>query len=82
MRSAGRRAAISGRATATEKARVCSNDAVKSWLPWLAVLALIMVLSALRLRPLATAVAAGWLVYCVYTWIRFGRARRNGDRTG
>jgi hypothetical protein len=60
-------------------AAVCSNDAMKTWLPWLAVLALIMVLS---LRPLATAVAIGWLGYCAWTWIRAARAARNGDRAG
>ena len=39
-------------------------------MPWLAVIAVIVILNALRLRPLAAAVAVGWLVYCVYTWVR------------
>jgi hypothetical protein len=55
---------------------------MKSFVPWLAVLALIMVLNALKLRPLATVVAVGWLGYCVWTWVRPGRGSRNGDRRG
>ncbi|MEO3746378.1 hypothetical protein [Plantactinospora sp. B5E13] len=43
---------------------------MKAFLPWLFVLALIIALNALRLRPLATAVAVVWLVYCVWTWVR------------
>ncbi|MEH1054606.1 hypothetical protein V6U89_05265 [Micromonospora sp. CPCC 206171] len=33
-------------------------------------LALVVVLSALRLRPLAAAVSLAWLAWCVWTWIR------------
>jgi hypothetical protein len=43
---------------------------VKGLLPWLGVLALVMLLSALRMRPLATAVSLAWLAWCVWTWIR------------
>jgi hypothetical protein len=43
---------------------------MKAFLPWLLVLALVLVLNALRLRPLATLVAVGWLGYCVWTWVR------------
>ncbi|WP_165942685.1 hypothetical protein [Micromonospora sp. KC721] len=39
------------------------------WL-WLGVLALIIVLNALRLRPLAVAVSLAWLGWCVWTWFR------------
>ncbi|MDG4808019.1 hypothetical protein O7634_14780 [Micromonospora sp. WMMD1120] len=39
-------------------------------LPWLAVLAVVLLLSALRLRALATAVSIGWLVWCAWTWFR------------
>jgi hypothetical protein len=49
---------------------------VKAFLPWLAVLALVLLLSALRLRPLATAVSLGWLAYCAWTWIRPRRRDR------
>ncbi|MBM7080491.1 MULTISPECIES: hypothetical protein [Micromonospora] len=38
--------------------------------PWLAVLALVIVLNALRLRPLAVAVSLAWLAWCVWTWVR------------
>jgi hypothetical protein len=55
---------------------------MKSLLPWLAVLALVMVLSLLRLRPLATVVAVAWLGYAAWTWVRVGRHNRNGDRAG
>lgn len=51
--------------------------AVKAFLPWLAVLAVVLLLSALRLRPLATAVSLGWLAWCVLTWFRPTR-RRSG----
>jgi hypothetical protein len=43
---------------------------VKAFFPWLTVLALVIVLNALHLRPLATALAVGWLIYCVWTWVR------------
>jgi hypothetical protein len=49
--------------------------AMKALVPWLTVLAVIFLLSALRLRPLAAVVAAGWLVYCASTWIRAARRR-------
>ncbi|WP_199723367.1 hypothetical protein [Micromonospora sp. CV4] len=50
---------------------------MKAFLPWLAVLAVVLLLSALRLRPLATAVSLGWLAWCVLTWFRPTR-RRSG----
>ena len=43
---------------------------MKAFVPWLTVLAVIIVLNALRLRPLAAAVAIAWLIFCVYTWVR------------
>ncbi|GFJ84674.1 hypothetical protein Phou_088540 [Phytohabitans houttuyneae] len=43
-------------------------------LPWLAVLAVVLLLDALHLGVLATAVAVTWLVYCVWTWVRPERA--------
>lgn len=43
---------------------------MKAFLPWLLVLAVVIALNALRLRPLAAVVAIGWLGYCVWTWIR------------
>ena len=43
---------------------------MKPFIPWLTVLAVVIALNALRLRPLAAAVAVAWLVYCVWTWIR------------
>ncbi|GAB3170977.1 hypothetical protein FHX75_12150 [Micromonospora palomenae] len=43
---------------------------MRGLLPWLAVLALVVVLSELRLRPLAAAVSLAWLAWCVWTWIR------------
>jgi hypothetical protein len=46
--------------------------------PWLAVLAVVLLLSALRLRALAAAVSIGWLVWCVWTWIRAATTRRGG----
>ena len=49
---------------------------MKAYLPWLTVLAVIFLLSILRLRALAAVLAAGWLVYCAYTWIRAARSRR------
>ena len=48
---------------------------MKPFIPWLTVLALVIILTALRLRPLATALAVGWLVYCVWTWVRPNRRR-------
>ena len=47
----------------------------QAFIPWLAVLAVIVALNLLRLRPLAAAVAMAWLAYCVYTWVRPGRRR-------
>ncbi|WDZ86987.1 hypothetical protein [Micromonospora cathayae] len=46
--------------------------------PWLAVLAVVLLLGALRMRTLAAAVSIGWLVWCVWTWIRVG-LRRDRD---
>jgi hypothetical protein len=43
---------------------------VKPFIPWLTVLAVVIALNALRLRPLAAAVAVAWLIYCVWTWVR------------
>ena len=51
---------------------------MKAFLPWLAVLGLVFVLSALKLRPLAAAVSIAWLAWCVYTWVR----PRGSDRAG
>jgi len=48
---------------------------VKAFLPWLAVLAVVLLLSALRQRALATVVSLGWLAWCVWTWFR--PTRRN-----
>ncbi|WP_192902206.1 hypothetical protein [Micromonospora globbae] len=44
--------------------------------PWLAVLATVLLLSALRLRALAAAVSLAWLAWCVWTWVR---PRRHGQ---
>ncbi|MEU6205605.1 MULTISPECIES: hypothetical protein [Micromonospora] len=41
--------------------------------PWLAVLAVVFLLSALRMRALATAVSLAWLAWCVWTWVRPSR---------
>ncbi|HEU4421287.1 MAG TPA: hypothetical protein VFR67_01970 [Pilimelia sp.] len=54
---------------------------MKAFLPWLAVLALVLTLTALRLRPLAAAVSIAWLAWCVYTWVRPHRPR-DADRAG
>jgi len=43
---------------------------VRVFVPWLTVIAVIILLNALRLRPLAAAVAIAWLIFCVYTWVR------------
>jgi hypothetical protein len=51
---------------------------VKALLPWLGVLALVFILSAMRLRPLAVAVSLGWLAWCVWTWVRPARRQRTG----
>ncbi|WP_428961787.1 hypothetical protein [Micromonospora fluostatini] len=48
---------------------------LKAFLPWLTVLAVVLLLSALRLRVLATVVSLGWLAWCVWTWVRPGRRR-------
>ena len=50
--------------------------AMKGLLPWLTVLAVVFLLSIFRLRALATVVAAGWLIYAGYTWLRAARASR------
>ena len=55
---------------------------MKPFIPWLTVLAVIIALSALRLRPLATAVAVGWLAYCVWIWVRPRRRTGYDDRAG
>ncbi|NLU79440.1 hypothetical protein HCA58_13810 [Micromonospora sp. HNM0581] len=44
--------------------------------PWLTVLAVVLLLSALRLRTLAALVSVAWLLWCVWTWIRPTRHRR------
>jgi hypothetical protein len=51
---------------------------VKVLLPWLAVLAVVLLLDALHLGVLATAVAVTWLVYCVWTWVRPRKSNRAG----
>jgi hypothetical protein len=48
---------------------------MKTFLPWLTVLAIVFLLSVLRLRALAGAIALAWLVYCAYTWVRAARSR-------
>jgi len=50
--------------------RCGSIGMMKALVPWLVVLAVVIALNALRLRPVATAVVLGWLVYCVWTWVR------------
>ncbi|WP_326551577.1 hypothetical protein [Micromonospora sp. NBC_01813] len=45
---------------------------MKAFIPWLVVLALVILLNSVGLRPLATALALGWLVYCIWTWVRPG----------
>lgn len=50
---------------------------VKVLLPWLAVLVVVLLLDAMHLSVLATAVAIGWLVYCVWTWVRPKRRNRS-----
>lgn len=56
----------------TIRARSTSTTGVpvKPFVPWLTVLAIVIALNALKLKPLATAVALGWLGYCVWTWVR------------
>jgi len=54
---------------------------MKAFLPWLAVLGLIIALNALHLRPLAVIVSIAWLAWCVYTWVRPTRSR-NTNRAG
>ena len=49
---------------------------MKAFVPWLAVLALVIALNALRLKPLAVAVSLTWLAYCVWTWVRPAARRR------
>jgi hypothetical protein len=48
----------------------CEDRAVRGFLPWLTVLAVVLLLSALRLRALATVVSIGWLAWCAWTWFR------------
>ncbi|SDY71234.1 hypothetical protein SAMN05444365_103218 [Micromonospora pattaloongensis] len=48
---------------------------MRNWIPWLVVLIAIITLNALKLRPLATALAVAWLGYCIWTWVR-PRGRR------
>lgn len=48
---------------------------MKAFVPWLTVLAIVIALNALRLKPLAVAVSLAWLAYCVWTWAR-PRSRR------
>lgn len=55
---------------------------MKAFVPWLTVIAVIIALNALRLRALATVVALGWLVYCVWTWVRPTRPRHDDGRAG
>ncbi|GGO02352.1 hypothetical protein [Micromonospora parathelypteridis] len=52
---------------------------MKGFLPWLTVLAVVLLLSALRQRALATAVSLGWLAWCIWTWFR---PTRRGPRSG
>ncbi len=47
-----------------------SEVEVRGFGPWLAVLAVVLLLSALRLRTLAALVSLTWLAWCVWTWIR------------
>ena len=54
---------------------MCDARAVRAVLSWLVVAAVVLGLNALRMRPLATAVAVGWLCWCVYTWMRPARQR-------
>ncbi|WP_173156513.1 hypothetical protein [Phytohabitans suffuscus] len=51
---------------------------MKVLLPWLAVLAVVLLLDAMHLSFLATAVAVSWLVYCVWTWVRPKSRNRAG----
>ncbi|MGW0506476.1 hypothetical protein [Micromonospora sp. NPDC003241] len=46
---------------------------MRGLLPWLAVLGLVLLLSALRLRSLAAVVSLTWLAWCVWTWVRPAR---------
>ncbi|MCO1598660.1 hypothetical protein M8C17_26275 [Micromonospora sp. RHAY321] len=52
---------------------------MRGFLPWLTVLAVVLLLSALRLRALATVVSLGWLVWCLWTWFRPARRRSRPD---
>ncbi|MCG5468664.1 hypothetical protein LADH09A_002532 [Micromonospora sp. LAH09] len=52
---------------------------MKAFLPWLAVLAVVLLLSALHMRALATLVSVGWLIWCAWTWFR---PTRRGPRAG
>ncbi|KOX07484.1 hypothetical protein ADK66_19405 [Micromonospora sp. NRRL B-16802] len=65
----------SGSRTTVTSGRLWEDPAVKAFLPWLAVLAVVLLLSALRQRALATVVSLGWLAWCVWTWFR--PTRRN-----
>jgi len=46
------------------------SAAMRVFLPWLIVLGAIITLNALHMKPLASALAVGWLGYCIWTWIR------------
>jgi len=61
--------------------RASTVAGVKVLLPWLAVLAVVLLLDAMHLSFLATAVAVTWLVYCVWTWVR-PRKSKPGRLTG
>lgn len=60
-------------------ARGGGGAAVRGFGPWLAVLALVLLLSALRLRALAAVVSLAWLAWCVWTWVRPARRRPRHD---
>ncbi|MCX4386554.1 hypothetical protein OG777_06385 [Micromonospora peucetia] len=52
---------------------------VRAFGPWLAVLAVVLLLDALRLRVLAAVVSVAWLVWCVWSWVRPARRRSPRD---
>jgi hypothetical protein len=61
---------------------VAASRIVKAFLPWLAVIAVVILLNALKLRPLAAAVSIAWLAWCVYTWVRPRSGPGQRDRAG